>query len=53
MNAYLNRYVHKKLRVFEFVLQMDRMLKRMRHDELRDVLDSLNGTPVKHTLTSI
>lgn len=32
MNAYLNRYVHKKLRVFEFVLQIDRMLKRMRHD---------------------
>ena len=46
MNAYLNHYVSRKLRLIEFVRQMDRLMDRQRVAEIKDDFDSSNGVPV-------
>lgn len=46
MNAYLNHYVSRKLRLIDFVRQMDRLMDRHRAAEIKDDFDSANGVPV-------
>ncbi len=46
LNAYLNHYVNRKLRLIDIVDQMDRMMQRQRELEGKDDFDSSNGKPV-------
>lgn len=46
MNAYLNHYVSRKLRLIDFVKQMDRLMDRHRASERKDDFDRASGEPV-------
>ncbi|XP_052291814.1 protein FAR1-RELATED SEQUENCE 5-like [Citrus sinensis] len=46
MNAYLNHYVNRRLRLIEFVKQMDRLMDRQREAEGKDDFNSSDGRPV-------
>lgn len=45
MNAYLKHFVEWKLKMFEFVRQIDRAVRRIRHLEAFEDFTDLNGTP--------
>lgn len=49
MNAYLNHYVNRKLRLRDFVKQMDRLMDRQRESEGKDDFDSTDGCPILTT----
>lgn len=46
MNAYLNHYVNRRLRLTEFVKQMDRLMDRQREGEGNDDFHSFDGRHV-------
>ncbi|KAK9225449.1 hypothetical protein WN943_010491 [Citrus x changshan-huyou] len=46
MNAFLNHYVNRRLRLIDFVKQMDRLMDRQREGEGKDNFDSCEGSPV-------
>lgn len=46
MNAYLNHYVNRRLRLIDFVKQMDRLMDRQMEGEGKDDFDSFEGHPV-------
>ncbi|ESR41773.1 hypothetical protein CICLE_v10013892mg, partial [Citrus x clementina] len=45
-NAFLNYYVNRKLRLIEFVDQIDRLMSKQREMEGKDDFDSSYGSPV-------
>ncbi|XP_024039235.1 protein FAR1-RELATED SEQUENCE 5-like [Citrus clementina] len=46
MNAFLNHYVNRRLRLIDFVKQMDRLMDRQREGEGKDNFDSCEGSHV-------
>lgn len=46
MNAFLNHYVNRKLRLIDFFKQMDRLMDRQKEGEGNDDFDSCDGHSV-------
>ncbi|KAH9685713.1 protein FAR1-RELATED SEQUENCE 5 [Citrus sinensis] len=46
MNAFLNHYVNRRLRLIDFVKQMDRLMDRQREGEGKDNFDNCEGSHV-------
>ncbi|WKA03630.1 hypothetical protein VitviT2T_021730 [Vitis vinifera] len=53
MNAYLNRFLKIRLRLYEFVQQFDRAILRIRQNEAKADFESNNSSPVLSTKLSI
>ncbi|XP_034697356.1 protein FAR1-RELATED SEQUENCE 5-like [Vitis riparia] len=53
MNAYLNRFLKIRLRLYEFVQQFDRAIMRIRQNEAKAEFESNNSSPVLSTKLSI
>ncbi|XP_010661460.1 protein FAR1-RELATED SEQUENCE 5-like [Vitis vinifera] len=53
MNAYLNRFLKIRLRLYEFVQQFDRAILRIRQNEAKVEFESNNSSPVLSTKLSI
>ena len=53
MNAYLNRFLKIRLRLYEFVQQFDRAILRIRQNEAKAEFESNNSSPVFSTKLSI
>nr|CAN62918.1 hypothetical protein VITISV_029735 [Vitis vinifera] len=53
MNAYLNRFLKIRLRLYEFVQQFDRAILRIRQNEAKAEFESNNSSPVLSTKLSI
>ncbi|XP_059591593.1 protein FAR1-RELATED SEQUENCE 5-like [Vitis vinifera] len=53
MNAYLNRFLKIRLRLYEFVQQFDRAILRIRQNEAKAKFESNNSSPVLSTKLSI
>ncbi|XP_028091452.1 protein FAR1-RELATED SEQUENCE 5-like [Camellia sinensis] len=49
MNAFLNRFLKVRLRLFEFVRAYDRALARLRHNEAKAQSETENTTPILST----
>ncbi|KAI8572535.1 hypothetical protein RHMOL_Rhmol01G0207100 [Rhododendron molle] len=49
MNAYMNRFLKLRLKLFEFVQSFDRALAKLRHNEAKVQVESVNSTPVLST----
>ncbi|KAF7148543.1 hypothetical protein RHSIM_Rhsim03G0160300 [Rhododendron simsii] len=49
MNAYMNRFLKLRLKLFEFVQAFDRALAKLRHNEAKLQVESVNSTPVLST----
>ncbi|XP_059597879.1 protein FAR1-RELATED SEQUENCE 5-like [Vitis vinifera] len=49
MNAYLNRFLKIRLRLYEFVQQFDRAIMRIRQNEAKAEFESNNSSPVLST----
>ncbi|XP_058209110.1 protein FAR1-RELATED SEQUENCE 5-like [Rhododendron vialii] len=49
MNAYMNRFLKLRLKLFEFVQAFDRALAKLRHNEAKGQVESVNSTPVLST----
>ncbi|KAL5810472.1 hypothetical protein ACOSQ4_027040 [Xanthoceras sorbifolium] len=45
-DAYLNRFLHCRLKLYEFIRQVDRSMARLRINEMKDDFDSLNEHPI-------
>ena len=43
MNAFLNHYVNRRLRLIDFIKRMDRLMDRQREEEGNDDFDSCDG----------
>ncbi|XP_059593079.1 protein FAR1-RELATED SEQUENCE 5-like [Vitis vinifera] len=53
MNAYLNRFLKIRLRLYEFVQQFDRAILRIRQNEAKAEFESNNSSPVLSTKLAI
>ena len=53
MNAYLNRFLKIRLRLYEFIQQFDRVILRIRQNEAKTDFESNNSSPVLSTKLSI
>ena len=53
MNAYLNRFLKIRLRLYEFVQQFDRAILRIRKNKAKTDFESNNSSPVLSTKLSI
>ncbi|XP_034680101.1 protein FAR1-RELATED SEQUENCE 5-like [Vitis riparia] len=53
MNAYLNRFLKIRLRLYEFVQQFNRAIMRIRQNEAKAEFESNNSSPVLSTKLSI
>ncbi|KAI8534282.1 hypothetical protein RHMOL_Rhmol10G0078200 [Rhododendron molle] len=49
MNAFMNRFLKLRLRLFEFVQTYDRALAKLRHNEAKAQVESENSTPILST----
>ena len=49
MNAYMNRFLQRKLKLHEFVCQIDRALKRTRNNDLGRNFKTKHSTPMIST----
>lgn len=46
MNAFLNHYVNKRLRLIDFVKQMDKLMDRQKEGEGNNDFESCDGHPI-------
>ncbi|KAK2652838.1 hypothetical protein Ddye_012694 [Dipteronia dyeriana] len=49
INSFLNRFLNAKLKLYEFMSQIDRALSRLRNNELKDDFDCNHESPVLMT----
>ncbi|KAL5739587.1 hypothetical protein ACOSQ2_028767 [Xanthoceras sorbifolium] len=42
INAYLNRFLNCRLKLYEYMRQIDRAMERLRHTEMKDDFENLN-----------
>ncbi|KAK3229786.1 hypothetical protein Dsin_001667 [Dipteronia sinensis] len=46
INSFLNRFLHSRAKLYEFMSHIDRAMSRLRNNELKDDFDCINQHPV-------
>ncbi|KAK0588220.1 hypothetical protein LWI29_036127 [Acer saccharum] len=46
INSFLNKFLHKRLKLYDFMSHIDRAMLRLRNNELKDDFDTINEHPV-------
>ena len=46
INSFLNRFLHRRLKLYDFMSHIDRAISRLRNNEMKDDFDSINEYPV-------
>lgn len=46
MNAYMNKFLQRKLKLHEFIRQIDRALRHIRNNDLRHNFKTKHSTPM-------
>ncbi|KAK0596885.1 hypothetical protein LWI29_019863 [Acer saccharum] len=46
INSFLNKFLHRRLKLYDFMSHIDRAMLRLRNNELKDDFDTINEHPV-------
>ncbi|KAK0586913.1 hypothetical protein LWI29_014328 [Acer saccharum] len=46
INSFLNRFLHRRLKLYEFMNHIDKAMSRLRNNEMKDDFDTINEHPV-------
>ncbi|TXG60867.1 hypothetical protein EZV62_012230 [Acer yangbiense] len=46
INSFLNRFLHRRLKLYEFMSHIDRAMSHLRNNEMKDDFDTINEHPV-------
>ncbi|KAK0605507.1 hypothetical protein LWI29_027672 [Acer saccharum] len=46
INSFLNRFLHRRLNLYEFMNHIDKAMSRLRNNEMKDDFDTINEHPV-------
>ncbi|TXG53368.1 hypothetical protein EZV62_022537 [Acer yangbiense] len=46
INSFLNKFLHRRLKLYDFMSHIDRAMSRLRNNELKDDFDTINEHPV-------
>ncbi|KAK0604282.1 hypothetical protein LWI29_014096 [Acer saccharum] len=46
INSFLNKFLHRRLKLYDFMSHIDKAMSRLRNNELKDDFDTINEHPV-------